>query len=108
MMSIGSILGLFVIVLLFAFMMKKGGGGCCGGGKEKHNDHSHGESQGGKKIDPVCNMEVDPETAEHKSDYKGKTVFFCSAHCREKFEKDPESFAEKGVEVSHQEHGCCH
>jgi xanthine dehydrogenase accessory factor len=41
--------------------------------------------------DPVCGMSVDPAMAEHASDYRGKTYYFCCAGCKHKFEKDPES-----------------
>ena len=44
--------------------------------------------------DPVCGMDVDPST-EHKTDYDGKTYYFCSAHCREAFESNPRKYAEK-------------
>ncbi len=42
--------------------------------------------------DPVCGMTVRPATAKHKAEHGGKTYFFCSAGCREKFEKDPEKY----------------
>jgi uncharacterized membrane protein YraQ (UPF0718 family)/YHS domain-containing protein len=34
--------------------------------------------------DPVCGMTVDRRTA-YRSEHAGRTVFFCSAHCRAKF-----------------------
>ena len=40
-------------------------------------------------IDPVCGMSVDPEHAEYRSFQKGKTYYFCSAGCKETFDKDP-------------------
>ena len=42
--------------------------------------------------DPVCGMDVDPATAEHKADYKGETYYFCSGRCRERFVAEPERF----------------
>jgi P-type Cu+ transporter len=42
--------------------------------------------------DPVCGMSVDPKTARHRADYGGKTFFFCSGGCREKFVADPARF----------------
>ena len=42
--------------------------------------------------DPVCGMEVDQST-EHKADYDGKTYYFCSAGCKEKFESNPQKYA---------------
>lgn len=44
-----------------------------------------------KKIDLVCGMEVAP-VAEKSSEYKGETYYFCSASCKEHFEKDPEKY----------------
>jgi len=43
-------------------------------------------------IDPVCGMEVDPTTAKYKTEYKGKTYYFCSAHCKKVFEDNPEKY----------------
>jgi YHS domain-containing protein/uncharacterized membrane protein YraQ (UPF0718 family) len=40
-------------------------------------------------IDPVCGMSVDPDRAEYRSLQKGETYYFCSAHCKETFDKDP-------------------
>ena len=42
--------------------------------------------------DPVCGMNVTPETAAGKFEYKGVTYYFCSPGCRRSFEKDPEKF----------------
>ncbi len=42
--------------------------------------------------DPVCGMQVDPAKSEHHSDYQGETFHFCSAHCRERFDDDPERY----------------
>ncbi|MFW6117050.1 MAG: YHS domain-containing protein [Thermoproteota archaeon] len=38
-------------------------------------------------IDPVCGMEVDEQEAKYKTEYKGKTYYFCAEMCKEKFEK---------------------
>ncbi len=42
--------------------------------------------------DPVCGMEV-RENLGFKSSYKGKTYAFCSANCKQNFDKKPESYA---------------
>ena len=42
--------------------------------------------------DPVCGMNVEPSTARHKLDHAGKTYYFCSAHCLEKFRARPEDY----------------
>jgi uncharacterized membrane protein YraQ (UPF0718 family)/YHS domain-containing protein len=39
--------------------------------------------------DPVCGMSVDPASATEKAVFDGTTYYFCSAGCREAFEKDP-------------------
>ena len=42
--------------------------------------------------DPVCGMMVDPQKAATKREYGGKTYFFCSVRCGERFEQAPETF----------------
>ena len=42
--------------------------------------------------DPVCGMTVDPTKAAGKSEYQGKTYYFCSKGCLAKFEADPEKY----------------
>ncbi len=49
---------------------------------------------GQKAVDPVCGMEVDPETAP-KETYKGKTYYFCSPSCKAEFKESPEKFVKK-------------
>jgi YHS domain-containing protein len=43
--------------------------------------------------DPICNMEVDEQTAEFKSQYGSQTYYFCSEECKEQFELRPEQYA---------------
>ena len=45
-------------------------------------------------IDPICGMTVITAGAEHRSEYAGRTYYFCCAHCRHTFEKDPGKYAE--------------
>jgi Cu+-exporting ATPase len=52
-------------------------------------------------IDPVCGMEVDPASAAGQSDYAGTTYSFCSASCKQKFDRDPTQFAAEGVPEVH-------
>ena len=42
--------------------------------------------------DPVCGMDVDPDTAEHRVERNGETVLFCSKHCRTTFLEHPERY----------------
>lgn len=41
--------------------------------------------------DPVCGMMVDPGDAP-KSDYKGKTYYFCSIDDKKEFDKAPATY----------------
>ena len=53
--------------------------------------------------DPVCQMDVTPETAAGHSEYKGQIYYFCSPGCKRSFDKDPEKYvsaAETGESVS--------
>jgi YHS domain-containing protein/positive regulator of sigma E activity len=45
-----------------------------------------------RSIDPVCKMPVNPEKADAKMDYKGKTYYFCNAGCLEAFMRQPEKY----------------
>lgn len=49
-----------------------------------------GESSMAK--DPVCKMEVNEKTAKLKSDYNGKTYYFCSPGCKSTFDKNPAKY----------------
>ncbi len=42
--------------------------------------------------DPVCGMKVNPATAKFSHEHAGKTHYFCSGGCREKFKANPEKF----------------
>jgi Cu+-exporting ATPase len=39
-------------------------------------------------------MQVD-ENTQHKSQYNGKTVYFCAAGCKTKFDKNPAQYSAK-------------
>ncbi len=45
-----------------------------------------------KLKDPVCGMTVDPEKAAGKVEHGGKTYYFCSKGCAERFSREPEKF----------------
>ncbi len=57
-----------------------------------------------KVIDPVCNMTIEDVNAAGVSEYNGKTYYFCSTHCKGKFDKDPEAYvgerAKEAVQAS--------
>ena len=42
--------------------------------------------------DVVCGMQVDPTKAAGKSDYNGKTYYFCSPACKKKFDANPSQY----------------
>jgi P-type Cu+ transporter len=61
----------------------------------------HGEMTAtpqGEFVDPVCGMRVAPETAAGKYDFQGRTFYFCSVNCLNKFKQNPENFLEKKKE----------
>jgi xanthine dehydrogenase accessory factor len=47
--------------------------------------------------DPVCHMRVDPQTARHRTHFKGLTYYFCNASCKASFEKDPGKYLAQEV-----------
>src|SRR5262245_2076209 len=46
--------------------------------------------------DPVCGMDVDPATAAGSFESGGRTHYFCSRHCLERFRSDPHRFEAGG------------
>ncbi|MBS9478691.1 heavy metal translocating P-type ATPase [Ancylobacter sp. VKM B-3255] len=44
--------------------------------------------------DPVCGMDVDPHTAQHRAEHGGRTYYFCCNGCRTKFMADPGKYLE--------------
>lgn len=42
--------------------------------------------------DPVCKMDVNEKTAKLKSDYNGKTYYFCNPSCKSTFDKNPSKY----------------
>ena len=42
--------------------------------------------------DLVCGMEVDEKTAPAKSEYMGKTYYFCAPGCKKAFDANPEKY----------------
>ena len=55
-----------------------------------------------KVKDAVCGMDFDPLTMAGKSEYKGKTYYFCSNACKVSFDKEPEKYHNKTNEPTHQ------
>ncbi|MEO8381940.1 MAG: heavy metal translocating P-type ATPase [Acidobacteriota bacterium] len=44
--------------------------------------------------DPVCGMTVDPAKAAGSSQYGSETIYFCSLHCKAKFDANPSAYVE--------------
>lgn len=45
--------------------------------------------------DRVCGMEIETEKAAAHMKYEGKTYYFCSMSCRDKFNTSPQAYAKK-------------
>ena len=73
---------------------------------EKAAETAKGEDMAGetRAIDPVCGMSVDPATAEYRSFRDGKAYYFCSAGCKESFDRDPGKYTATASTGSHQHH----
>ena len=54
--------------------------------------HVHGAAAAGAVKDPVCGMEVDPHVTKHSTSYGGRTYYFCSVGCRDKFVASPAQY----------------
>ena len=82
---------------------KSKGSGCCsahGKGDEHGHNHGHGhdvnKGAATRKVkDPVCGMDVDPQTAKFRAEHEGRPYYFCSAGCRTKFIADPLRYLDK-------------
>jgi len=46
-------------------------------------------------VDPVCKMEVYEKTATYKSEYQGKTYYFCAEMCKDAFNENPQKYAQQ-------------
>lgn len=49
--------------------------------------------------DAVCGVQVDENTATSKTDYYGKTFYFCSPACKAKFGRSPEVYIKRGAQI---------
>lgn len=53
--------------------------------------------------DPVCGMDVDPESAAGSYEYQGETYFFCNPYCLEKFKAEPAKYLTHAPAIPHKE-----
>jgi len=51
--------------------------------------------------DPVCGMVVSQLSAPADCEHEGKTYYFCSDACRDKFEAEPEKYSDKWPRKAH-------
>ena len=45
--------------------------------------------------DPVCKMNIDENKAAAKSEYNGKTYYFCAKVCKTKFDANPSTYVKQ-------------
>ena len=46
--------------------------------------------------DPVCGMDVEESKAAAKSEYQGRTYYFCSPGCKKAFDEQPARYGAAG------------
>ena len=51
-------------------------------------------------IDPVCGMQVDPETSPFKAEHNGKAFYFCSRGCMLDFQDNPKRYLDPSYQPS--------
>ncbi|MGV6858803.1 MAG: heavy metal translocating P-type ATPase [bacterium] len=61
------------------------------------------DNTGANLKDPVCGMDVTPES-EHHILHEGKDYYFCSEHCETKFKADPKQY----TQTEHSDHTHSH
>jgi YHS domain-containing protein len=79
-------LGVFAVLVYLARNRQRFGGGA------------------GLAVDPVCGMQVQVEHAPAQAREAGSSWYFCSDHCRERFESDPGRFVRSGGDGRTAEH----
>jgi len=62
-------------------------------------DCCHGHASAVPTVkDPVCGMDVNPQTTKHRAEYSGLNYYFCSAGCKTKFETNPPRYLSPKVQ----------
>jgi putative ABC transport system ATP-binding protein len=57
--------------------------------------HDRKEEEHAWVRDPVCGMRVDEWSAQIFSEYKNRRYVFCSKRCKERFDKEPDKYADQ-------------
>ena len=65
--------------------------------QEGHHDPQTPEAAKQAVTDPVCGMSIRAESAFGRQEYAGRTFYFCSASCQEKFRAEPSKYGAKEV-----------
>ena len=82
---------------LFYVMMRFGCGAHMAHGHHGSHGAAHGEE--GKHVDPVCSKNVPPNEGYGKM-HTGHLYRFCSRHCLDAFETEPERYLIEPKEVA--------
>ena len=51
--------------------------------------------------DPICHMDISVADAAGRSDYDGRTYYFCAIGCKREFDEDPEAALKAEAEYDH-------
>jgi Cu+-exporting ATPase len=82
----------------------------CSAGCKRKFDETPDTDQHETEVKPeakdlVCGMTVNPEKAQHRTEHKGQTYYFCSAGCKGKFSENPEKYLAPKSEAEKPKHG---
>jgi YHS domain-containing protein len=88
------IISFLLFAALFYFMMRFGCGSHMVHGHQPHEGHDGREPHaGGSSKDRVCGMEVESGRG-YSEVFSGHTYRFCSRKCLDKFDANPQRFAQ--------------
>jgi Cu+-exporting ATPase len=81
----------------------------CSAGCKRKFDETPETDQHNTEVKPetkdlVCGMTVNPEKAQHHTEHKGQTYYFCSAGCKGKFSENPEKYLAPKSEAENPKH----
>ena len=71
----------------------------------QHAEHHRGDHPAKSVRDPVCGMDVEPDSTNYADSFGGQTYFFCSQHCLEKFQSEPAKYAGEQPAPREDDHG---
>ncbi|WP_066552861.1 heavy metal translocating P-type ATPase [Croceicoccus bisphenolivorans] len=66
--------------------------------EHQHCHHDHAAAGSATVTDPVCGMQVDPQTTPHHATRAGQDHHFCSARCQARFAEDPDRWLNGAAE----------